>query len=182
VRIGEVARLAGVSPKAVRRYEALGLIAPRRLANGYRTFDEQDVLVVRELRLLRELGIPAERGRPFLECLASGAASADDCPSSMAEYRTAIEELSVRIEDLAARRDRLVDRLRAAAYRGSGATPSGGWQGPAATRGGSVEGLVGRRMPALELIATTGDRVGLAGMGGRPVGAVSVPVDRAAGR
>ncbi|WP_369221106.1 hypothetical protein AB5J52_03710 [Streptomyces sp. R39] len=44
-----------------------------------------DVRVVRELRALRELGIPAERTRLFLECLASGAAAVDDCPSSMAE-------------------------------------------------------------------------------------------------
>jgi DNA-binding transcriptional MerR regulator len=36
MRIGELARQAGVTAKAVRYYESLGLIAPRRLANGYR--------------------------------------------------------------------------------------------------------------------------------------------------
>lgn len=170
MRIGEVARLAGVSPKAVRRYEALGLIAPRRLANGYRAFDERDVRVVRELRVLRELGIAAERSRPFLECLASGAASADDCPASMAEYRAAIQELTARMEGLAARRGRLVARLREAAYRDSGVAPGDG-EVPAVpeARAGGVDGLVGRRMPAIALPATGGEFVGLAELGGRAV-------------
>ncbi|NUS17902.1 MAG: redoxin family protein [Streptomyces sp.] len=123
MRIGDVARRAGVSAKAVRRYEALGLVTPRRLPNGYRAFTEQDVRVVRELRALRDLGIPAERTRPFLECLASGAQDADDCPSSMAEYRTAIDELGARIAELTSRRDLLAARLSAAAYRNSCAAP-----------------------------------------------------------
>ncbi|AHH95750.1 MerR family DNA-binding transcriptional regulator [Kutzneria albida] len=171
MRIGEVARRAGVSAKAVRRYEALGLIAPRRLANGYRAFDERDVRVVCELRVLRELGIPAERTRPFLECLESGAELADDCPSSMAEYRTAIEELTHRIEDLTARRDRLVVRLRNAAYRSSCAAPAdAASSAPTGYLDAAAEDLVGRHMPAVALTATTGARVGLAELGfGRSV-------------
>lgn len=190
MRIGDVARRAGVSTKAIRRYEELGLVAPRRLPNGYRAFDEQDVRAVRELRALRELGIPAERTRPFLECLAAGAPDADDCPSSMAEYRAAIDELGARITELTDRRDRLAARLTAAAYRTARTEPP---EEPAPTApAGSVPAsadpapgtavlappaaaalaarLTGLRLPPFALPATDGRTVALDRLGpGRTV-------------
>jgi len=92
MKIGELAKRAGVSPKAVRRYEELGLLSPRRMSNGYRDFDEDHVRIARELRSLRELGITAERTRPFLECLDSGAPRATSArrlwPSTRARSTT----------------------------------------------------------------------------------------------
>ena len=180
MRIGEAAKRAGVSAKAVRRYEALGLLRPRRAANGYRTFDEHDVRAIREVRALRELGIPAERSRPFLECLALGAPAADDCPSSLAEYRAAIDELTGRIEELTLRRPRLAERLREAAYRNSTADVAAATQpaAPAATPpdeapppvdDGAADHLPGLRVPRITLPATTGQDVRLWEPGGRTV-------------
>lgn len=102
MRIGEAARQAGVSVKAVRYYESLGLVSPSRLANGYCDYSREDVRRAREVRALGKLGTPADRTRPFLECLAAGHRHADDCPSSMAGYRDAIEDLTARIEALSA--------------------------------------------------------------------------------
>ncbi|WP_031512138.1 MerR family transcriptional regulator [Streptomyces sp. NRRL F-5123] len=179
MRIGDVARRAGVSAKAIRRYEELGLVAPRRLPNGYRTFSEDDVRAVRELRALRELGIPAERTRPFLECLASGAPDADDCPSSLAEYRAAIDELGARITELTDRRERLAARLTAAAYRttradppspAAPAAPARPVAVPAPVPGDLAGRLPGLRLPRLALPATDGGTVALDGLGpGRTV-------------
>ncbi|MFE2446762.1 MerR family transcriptional regulator [Streptomyces sp. NPDC059426] len=123
MKISELARRAGVTTKAVRYYESLGLITPERLSNGYRNYTEDDVRLVREIRTLHRLGIPAERTRPFLECLAAGRPYADDCPASLASYREAIDELTDRIEVLTARRATLIDNLNAAAHRGSGVGP-----------------------------------------------------------
>jgi DNA-binding transcriptional MerR regulator len=117
MRIGQLAQLTGVSPKAIRRYEALGLVAPARRANGYREYDDHTARLVREIRILNRLGIAVEETRPFLECLATGNEQADDCPASLAEYRRAIAELETEIATLTSRRDGLVRRLRAAAYR-----------------------------------------------------------------
>jgi DNA-binding transcriptional MerR regulator len=69
MRIGELARQAGVTTKAVRYYESLGLLTPARLTNGYREYDEHDVRLANEIRALSALGIPVERTRPFLDCL-----------------------------------------------------------------------------------------------------------------
>ncbi|MFD5392559.1 MerR family transcriptional regulator [Streptomyces sp. NPDC127074] len=123
MKISELARRAGVTAKAVRYYESLGLITPERLSNGYRNYTEDDVRLVREIRTLHRLGIPVERNRPFLECLAAGRRYADDCPASLATYREAIDELTDRIEALTARRATLIDNLNAAAHRGSGVGP-----------------------------------------------------------
>ncbi|MBS2537897.1 redoxin family protein [Catenulispora sp. NF23] len=116
MRIGDLARDAGVTPKAVRYYESLGLVVPERLENGYRDYSGQDVRVVCEIRRLIELGIPAVRTRPFLDCLADHGAI-DDCPSSLAEYRDAIGDLERRIRELIVRRDALARRLKQAACR-----------------------------------------------------------------
>lgn len=51
---------------------------------------------MREVRSLSQLGIPVERTRPFLVCLAAGQDHADDCPASLAAYRDAIAELTGR--------------------------------------------------------------------------------------
>jgi DNA-binding transcriptional MerR regulator len=42
MKIGELAREAGVTVKAVRYYESLGLLGAARLGNGYRDFGERD--------------------------------------------------------------------------------------------------------------------------------------------
>lgn len=57
--IGELARRTGVTTKAVRYYESLGLISPDRLANGYRVYDLDDVRLVEEIKSLHRLGIPS---------------------------------------------------------------------------------------------------------------------------
>lgn len=72
VRISELGRRAGVSARALRHYEELGLLPARRRANGYRDYDEHDVRVVEEIRSLVGLGFSLEETRPFVECLRAG--------------------------------------------------------------------------------------------------------------
>ncbi|WP_458687681.1 MerR family transcriptional regulator [Nocardia tengchongensis] len=178
MRIGEVARLAEVSPKAIRRYEALGLVAPTRHANGYREYDDDTIRLVREIRVLNRLGIPVEETRPFLECLVAGSEHGDDCPESLAEYHRAIDDLNAQIDVLTARRDGLVQRLREAAYRRSVPTPAPGVDDPlslptglvAPIDDGAAVRLPGLRVPALVLNDTDGARIDLAELGpGRTV-------------
>ena len=119
MRIGEVARQAGVTVKAVRYYESLGLVTAARLPNGYRAYDEHQLRRITEIRDLGRLGIIAERTRPFLDCLDSGGTSGDDCPASLDAYREAIADLTERLDQLAQRRDQLVERLARATARAS---------------------------------------------------------------
>ena len=168
--IGELARRAGVTAKAVRYYESLGLVTPTRSGNGYREYDAHDVRLVREIKALGGLGIPAERTRPFLECLAAGHERGDDCPASMAGYRDAIDDLTERISALTARRATLIGHLHAAANRTGAATEGDDVTDdylslppdlPVPDDDGAAAHLPGTSMPHLALPTTAGGTVRL---------------------
>jgi peroxiredoxin/DNA-binding transcriptional MerR regulator len=177
MRISELARRADVTVKAVRYYESLGLLVPTRLGNGYRDYGEQHLRAVRELRELTRCGLRLERTKPFLECLASGGERSDDCPSSLAAYRDAIDDLTERIDALSQRRVALTDRLHAAAHRtrarsAEAVTPSPKHDPlhlptdlPVPQDDGAAEHLPGLPMPQLALTDTQGETVQLNAMG-----------------
>ena len=61
MKINEVEALVGITKKNIRFYEAEGLVAPRRNSeNGYRDYGEADVTALRQIKLLRKLGLPLE--------------------------------------------------------------------------------------------------------------------------
>jgi DNA-binding transcriptional MerR regulator len=67
LQIGEVAKLIGVSPKTIRYYHEIGLLAePKRAESGYRLYTAQDLLRLQHIRRLRSLGLPLERIREIL--------------------------------------------------------------------------------------------------------------------
>jgi len=57
MRISEVSRLTGASAKAIRLYEARGLLPPVPRLNRYRDYSEQDVAWVQLIRQALGLGI-----------------------------------------------------------------------------------------------------------------------------
>lgn len=64
MKINEVEALVGISKKNIRFYESEGLLSPQRnLENGYRNYAEADVAVLRQIKLLRKLGLPLEEIR-----------------------------------------------------------------------------------------------------------------------
>ena len=111
MHIKDLAERAGVTVKAVRYYESRGLIRPERATNGYRTYDDADVRVVREVRALLSLGLTAEQTHPFVECLRAGNDRADVCPASLSAYRERIADIDGRIAELADLRGQLADLL-----------------------------------------------------------------------
>jgi Cu(I)-responsive transcriptional regulator len=66
MNIAEAAKKAGLTPKAIRFYEAQGLLRPRRSSNGYRAFGEPDVHALRFLKRARTLGFSVDECREML--------------------------------------------------------------------------------------------------------------------
>lgn len=65
--IGQLARLTGVSAKAIRYYEEIGLLPPPpRGANRYRRYTAADVNRLSLLRRIRLLDVPLSVARPLL--------------------------------------------------------------------------------------------------------------------
>jgi DNA-binding transcriptional MerR regulator/mannose-6-phosphate isomerase-like protein (cupin superfamily) len=55
LRISEVARLVGISSSALRAWESLGLLSPRRSQSRYRLFSEEDVRLLQRAIFLRRV-------------------------------------------------------------------------------------------------------------------------------
>ncbi len=69
LRIGDVARLVGTTPRTIRYYEEIGLLpeAPARPSGGHRTYTEAEVERLREvMRLKSLLGVSLEELKTLL--------------------------------------------------------------------------------------------------------------------
>jgi DNA-binding transcriptional MerR regulator len=111
MRIGELARRAGVSTRTLRYYESRGLLPTRRGVNGYRVYDDGDLRLVEQIRTLQDVGFGLEETRPFVECLRAGHPTGDSCPASLEVYRGKLAELDTLIDELRAVRHQVGAQL-----------------------------------------------------------------------
>jgi MerR family transcriptional regulator, copper efflux regulator len=99
MNIGEAAARSGLPAKTIRYYEEIGLLRPRRGANGYRAFAEDDAERLAFLARARSLGFSIEECRTLL------ALQQDEGRASGNVRRVAVAHL--------AEVDRKLDELRA---------------------------------------------------------------------
>ena len=64
----EIEAKCGLTRANIRYYEKEGLLTPVRRENGYRDYSEEDLKLLKRIRLLRELGISLEEIRQLKEC------------------------------------------------------------------------------------------------------------------
>src|SRR6202034_4780962 len=55
LKIGDVARLVGVSPSVIRSWESIGLTRPSRTESKYRMYTAEDVKLLKRARFLRKV-------------------------------------------------------------------------------------------------------------------------------
>lgn len=104
ITIGQLARYAGVTIKAVRHYHKVGLLAePARDVSGYRRYTAQDAIDLVKIRTLAEAGVPLARVKELL------VAGEEEFAASITEID---ETLRRREEEIRLARERVV-RLRA---------------------------------------------------------------------
>jgi len=102
--VKEVAELAGVTPRTVRYYHSIGLLAePPRDGSGYRRYGGKEVVELVRIVRLRAVGMP-------LPQIAQRVASADTDDASLAGALSALaDEIDAEITRLTTTRDRLRD-------------------------------------------------------------------------
>jgi len=64
--VGEAARASGLPAKTLRYYEEIGLVAPARMANGYRDYSPRDIHKLHFLQRARSLGFSIQDCRHLL--------------------------------------------------------------------------------------------------------------------
>ncbi|HSL30828.1 MAG TPA: MerR family transcriptional regulator [Anaerolineales bacterium] len=59
--VKQLSKLAGVTPRTLHHYDAIGLLKPSRVGdNGYRYYGEESLLRLQQILFYRELGMPLE--------------------------------------------------------------------------------------------------------------------------
>ncbi|MFI9485682.1 MerR family DNA-binding transcriptional regulator [Promicromonospora sp. NPDC052451] len=103
IRIGEVARGAGVSVRAVRYYEQQGLLTPERSPSGQRLYRSSSVTYVRFFQQMYAAGLTSRNIADLLPCMESGHTDAEQRAMLHAER----DRIQRKLDDLQAALDRL---------------------------------------------------------------------------
>lgn len=76
MKINEVESVVGITKKNIRFYESEGLLSPRRNSeNGYREYGEEEVEMLKKIKIFRKLGFPLEEIRK----MQNGTLTVADC-------------------------------------------------------------------------------------------------------
>lgn len=120
LRIGDVARLVGTTPRTIRYYEEKGLLPPAedRPAGQHRFYAAEDVERLRELLRLRNLlGVPLEELKELVavddeRALLRSELHRTDAPAVRGRILQRLDALAVRQLELVERRAAELDVLR----------------------------------------------------------------------
>ncbi|TDD11001.1 MerR family transcriptional regulator [Nonomuraea deserti] len=109
--IGELSRRTGVSARLLRYYEAQGLLHTSRGPNGYRHFDEDCVVTVRQVRALLRAGLSTEVIRSVLPCARGERPDIEWCAELWDILNGELATMDQRIDELQSSRDALAGFL-----------------------------------------------------------------------
>jgi DNA-binding transcriptional MerR regulator len=106
MRIGELATRSGLSTKAIRYYESIGLLrAPQRLPSGYRDYEESTLGALAFVRAAQAVGLSLGQIRSILALRNQGEAP---CGYVVDLLRSRSAELDRRIAELRSLRSDLI--------------------------------------------------------------------------
>ncbi len=102
MQIGELAKLTGVSTRALRHYEDSGVLIPERTSGGYRIYSETDVIRVAQIKAMISAGLGTSTIKRYLDCARVGdhGTSLEMCPNLRAELDSIAECLSTKQAEL----------------------------------------------------------------------------------
>ncbi|GAB3808333.1 MerR family transcriptional regulator [Micromonospora zhanjiangensis] len=118
MRISELARRTGSTPRALRYYEEQGLLRPDRSSSGYRHYDQRAVRAVGHIRLLLSAGLNTAAIAEILPCIPDDVTVlAPTCPELLDALADERDRITRSIDQLAASRA-ILDRILTAGGAG----------------------------------------------------------------
>ena len=113
-RVQEFAKLAGITSKALRHYERVGLLKPARSNAGYRLYSERHLDRLEQIVALKFLGLPLREIRTALE------RTPEELPEALRMQRRALLEKQAQV----ARAIRAIEAAEGALASDSSAGPT----------------------------------------------------------
>ncbi len=101
--IGRVARLSGLTTKALRHYDSTGVLRPAEVDedNGYRRYTREQVEDARKIRILRDLDVPLDEIRRIL--------AGDDVQGRLGAHRRRVNAQLARLQTIHLSLSKLID-------------------------------------------------------------------------
>ncbi len=104
--IRQCAKLAGVTVRTLHHYDQIGLLKPARQSeNGYRLYDEQDLLLLQQILFYRELGLELREIKDIL--ITPGFSPL----AALRQHRQVLKARSERLDKLMETVDRTIEHL-----------------------------------------------------------------------
>ena len=97
--INKLAKLAGISTRALRYYDQCGLLVPSRVSNGYRVYGQKEVNLLQQILFYKELGVElAEIGRILSDKNFDGLSTLRSHLSALKNKRDQLNSLIANVE------------------------------------------------------------------------------------
>ncbi|MQY28016.1 MerR family transcriptional regulator [Nocardia aurantia] len=87
MRIGELSRATGASPRSLRYYEEQGLLGTQRTGTGHRRYGADAPTVVGHIRAMLAAGLPTAVIRQVLPCVEGPGPQVNSCVSDLLRDR-----------------------------------------------------------------------------------------------
>jgi DNA-binding transcriptional MerR regulator len=101
MRIGELARHAGVSVRAIRYYEELGILRPRaRSRGGFRLFGPENTRRLAVIQFLKQVGLPLEEIRQIFLAKNLAGGRKDSVDFLLRTFRERLKKIEAKVRAL----------------------------------------------------------------------------------
>ncbi|OOC63984.1 MerR family transcriptional regulator [Paenibacillus ihbetae] len=109
MKISAFAKVSGLSIKALRYYDELGLLKPAHVdeQSGYRYYAEEQLLTVKRIAAYKEQGFTLEQLKPFLEDNIRADAVRERLSEKMKELQETVQSLQLQLDEVNSRMSRL---------------------------------------------------------------------------
>ncbi|CAM3590554.1 MULTISPECIES: MerR family transcriptional regulator [Paenibacillus] len=105
MKISVFAKVSGLSIKALRYYDELGLLKPAHVdeQSGYRYYAEEQLLTVKRIAAYKEQGFTLEQLKPFLEENIRADAVKDKLSEKIKELQETVRSLQLKLDEVNSR-------------------------------------------------------------------------------